>query len=252
MNEEVLMDFSESVLAGVHAAITGALPCDASPVKNTLVLLLSGQNLPIRALVASSLHFDPSAIKAGAALDLIHAGLQRLHARIARTEGVTAFLGTGATILVGDYLTTGAFRLLVGCADMRLLALAADAVNQASELEAARLGMEPSEPASPQDLRRLAAPLSIAAGAMGATLAGYPKSLAANARLFGDGLATSHVLLREAEDLAPGPARALLHGAARDLCHHAAQAAEIIAAATGNRRPGELAEWIATGMAAVR
>ena len=45
-----------------------------------LRLLLSDQHTPIRALVTSSLHAGQPGIDAGTALDLIHIGLQQLHA----------------------------------------------------------------------------------------------------------------------------------------------------------------------------
>lgn len=202
MQVAISMNFPESVIAGVHA-IASALHCDALPVRDALLLLLSGRNLPIRALVASSLHFDRAAIEAGTALDLIHAGLQRLHARLDATEGAPALLGTAATVLVGDYLTTGAFRLLlVRCANMRVLVMVSDAVNRASELETTRLDQDRSDHASPQTRRNLAAPLSEAAGAAGAILAGYPESLAATAKHFGNCLVSSYVLLREVENIA--------------------------------------------------
>lgn len=244
MQVAISMNFPESVIAGVHATIASALHCDALPVRDALLLLLSGRNLPIRALVASSLHFDRAAIEAGTALDLIHAGLQRLHARLDATEGAPALLGTAATVLVGDYLTTGAFRLLVRCADMRVLVMVSDAVNRASELETTRLDQDRSDHASPQTRRNLAAPLSEAAGAAGAILAGYPESLAATAKHFGNCLVSSYVLLREVENMAPSQASARLHATARDICQDAKGAAKAIASAKKNSRPLELAKLI--------
>lgn len=244
MQVAISTNFPESVVAGVHATIASALHRDVLPVRDALLLLLSGRNLPIRALVASSLHFDRAAIEAGTALDLIHAGLQRLHARLDATEGAPALLGTAATVLVGDYLTTGAFRLLVRCADMRVLVMVSDAVNRASELETTRLDQDRSDHASPQIRRNLAAPLSEAAGAAGAILAGYPESLAATAKHFGNCLVSSYVLLREVENMAPSQASARLHATARDICQDATSAAEAIASAKKNSRPLELAELI--------
>lgn len=254
MNDEHPMNFPETVTAGVHAAVASTLTCEVLPVRHALLLLLSGQYAPIRALVTCSLYPAQSGIDAGTALDLIHIGLQQLHSRVDATTGASALLGTGATVLAGDYLTTGAFRLLVRCADMRVLALVSDAVNRASELEAARLGPGQRTPYDPsrclQTLRLLATPLGEAAGATGATLAGYPEHLVGTARRYGEYLVSSHVLRQEADDMMPSQRRAALHDAALDLCRQAMQEARAIATATGNGRPLELAELIAARIGA--
>ena len=250
MNDDHPMNFSETVIAGVHTAVASALPCEALPVRNALFLLLSGQNIPIRALVTCSLYPEQSGIDAGTALDLIHIGLQQLHSRVDATTGASALLGTGATVLAGDYLTTGAFRLLVRCTDRQVLALVSDAVNRASELEAASLGLDQRSPYDPLRLRLLAAPLGEAAGTTGATLAGYPELLVGTARRYAEYLVSSYVLRQEADDMAPSQARTALHGAALDLCLLATEEAWAIMTATGNGRPLELAELIAARIGA--
>ena len=243
------MNFSLSVSTEVDAAIASVLSCEAWPVKRSLLLLMSGQDAPIRALVACSLRFNPSAIKAGAALDIIYTGLQRLHARMESGREEASMLGTGAVVLVGDYLTSGAFRLLVDCADMRLLSVAASAVNQVSELEVAHLGMGQAD-VSPQCMQKLLAPLAIAAGDIGSILAGYPPDITRIARVFAEHLVASHILFLDAECAVSGQVRTSLYVAASNLCRHAIYAAEAIAAATENHRPRELAEGIAARIAA--
>lgn len=254
MNDDHPMNFSETVIAGVHAAVASTLTCEALPVRGALRLLLSDQNTPIRALVTCSLYPAQPGIDAGTALDLIHIGLQQLHAHVDATSGASALLGNAAAVLAGDYLTTGAFRLLVRCADMRVLALVSDAVNLASELEATQLGRDRGTPYDPsrclQSRQRLAAPLGEAAGATGATLAGYPEPLAGAARRYGEYLVSSHVLQQEADAMPPSNARTALQDAALDLCRQAKQEARAIAAATGNGRPLELAELIAANLGA--
>ncbi len=254
MNDKHPINFPETVITGVHAAVASTLTCEALPVRSALRLLLSGQHTPIRALVTCSLYSGQSGIDAGTALDLIHIGLQQLHARIDAATGASALLGNAATVLAGDYLTTGAFRLLVRCADLQVLALISDAVNRASELEAARLGQDQGTPYDPSRLlqtrQRLAAPLGEAAGATGATLAGYPEPLAGTARRYGEYLVSSHVLRQEADDMMPSEWRTALHDAALDLCLQATQEAQAIATATGNGRPPELAELIAARIGA--
>lgn len=255
MTDDHPINFPETVIAGVHAAVASTLTCEALPVRHALRLLLSGQNTPIRALVTCSLYPAQPGIDAGTALDLIHISLQQLHAHVDATSGASALLGNAATVLAGDYLTTGAFRLLVRCADMRVLTLVSDAVNRASELEVARLGPDQRTPYDPsrclQTLRLLAAPLGEAAGATGATLAGYPEPLDGAARRYGEYLVSSHVLQQEADAMNISEARtALLQGAALDLCRQATQEARAIATATDNERPLELAELIAASLGA--
>jgi hypothetical protein len=247
-------NFPETVIASVHAAVASTLTCEALPVRGALRLLLSGQHTPIRALVTCSLYPAQPGIDAGTALDLIHISLQQLHAHIDATSGASALLGNAAAVLAGDYLTTGAFPLLVRCADMRVLTLVSDAVNRASELEATQLGLDPDARDDPSRLlqtrQQLAAPLGEAAGATGATLAGYPEPLAGAARRYGQYLVSSHVLQLEADAMPPSRARTALQDAALDLCRQATREARAIAAATDNERPLELAERIAASLGA--
>ena len=254
MNEAHPMNFTETVVVGVRAAVAGSLTCEAAPVQLALRLLLSDQQMPIRALVTCSLHPEQAGIDAGTALDLIHLSLQQLHARMNAESGTSALLGNAAAVLAGDYLTTGAFRLLVRCADLHVLALVSRAVTQAAELETANLSPEPG---SSDNLalwvrvrQRLALPLGEAAGAAGATLAGYPNPLAATARRYGETLVASHVLLQEADAMASFETRITLQYAALDLCRQATQEAQAIATATGNGRPLELAQLIAASIGA--
>ena len=252
MTEPLPVSFTETVIASVRAAVASTLTCDAAPVQLALRLLLSGQQMPIRALVTCSFHSGPEGIDAGAALDLIHLSLQRLHASVDAPSGASALLGNAAVVLVGDYLTTGAFRLLVRCADIRVLTLVSDAVNRASELESIQLGPNLDGQHDPSRLlqirQQLAAPLGEAAGAAGATFAGYPEPLAGTARRYGEYLVSSYVLQQEADDMIPSPGRTALQSAALDLCRQTPREARAIATATGNARPFELAELIAASI----
>ena len=241
--------FTETVMTGVRAAVAGTLTCEAAPVQLAVRLLLSDQQIPIRALVTCSIHSGQQGINAGTALDLIYISLQQLHAHVDAVRGSSALLGNAATVLAGDYLTTGAFRLLVRCDDLQVLALVADAVNRAAELEATNLkhvqitGDDPAQWLRAR--QRLAVPLGEAAGATGATLAGYSDSLAKVARRYGETLVASCVLLQEADVMDDFVARTTVQRSALDLCRQAMQGARTIATATGNGRPLELAELIA-------
>lgn len=134
------------------------------------------------------------------------------------------------------------------------MALVSEAVNRASELEVTQLSPEPGARHDPSRLlqirQRLAAPLGEAAGAAGATLAGYPEPLAGTARRYGQCLVSSHVLQQEADAMDISEARTALHHAALDLCRQATREARAIATATGNGRPLELAELIAANLGA--
>lgn len=248
------MNFTETVMTGVRAAVAGALTCEAAPVQLALRLLLSGRQMPIRALVTCAFHSGQPGINAGTALDLIYLSLQQLHAHVDATSGASALLGNAATVLAGDYLTTGAFRLLVRCADLQVLALVSDAVNRAAELEAANLNharFTGDDPARWLGTRqRLAAPLGEAAGATGSALADYPAPLADVARRYGETLVASYVLLQEADAMDRFEARTALRRSALDLCRQATQEAHTIAMAAGNGRPLELAELIAASIKA--
>lgn len=249
------MNFSETVIAGVYTAAVSTLTCEAAPVQLALRLLLSGQQMPIRALVTSSLHSGQAGINTGAALELIHISLQQLHAHVDVAGGVSALLGNAATVLSGDYLTTGAFRLLVRCADLQVLAQVSHAVNRAAELEVANLGWAQGTGHHPvrwlQTRQRLAAPLGEAAGAAGALLAGLPGPIIEVARQYGETFVASQVLLQEADAMDESGTRTALQGAALDLCRQATQHARAIASATGNKRPIELTELGAARIDAV-
>ncbi|HMM45725.1 MAG TPA: hypothetical protein PKE41_08820 [Candidatus Macondimonas sp.] len=238
--------FAETVIAGVQAAVASTLTCEAAPVQLALRLLLSGQQMPIRALVSCSLHSGQAGIDAGTALDLIHISLQRLHAHVDATGGASALLGNAATVLAGDYLSTGAFRLLVRGANLQVLALVSDAVSRVAELEATHLSRVRGSGDDPalwlRTRQRLAVPLGEAAGAAGAILAGYPDPLADVARRYGKALVASQVLLQEADAMDSFETLTALQGAALDLCRQATHHARAIAMATGNARPLELVE----------
>lgn len=253
MTDKHPMNFHEAVITGISATVARVLTCEAAPVQLALRLLLSGQRIPIRALVTSSFHPGQGSIDVGTALDLIHLGLQQLHAHVDAASSPSVQMGNAAAVLAGDYLTTGAFRLLVRSADLQVLALVSSEVNRAAELEAANLSSERNGVNDPKQWartrQRLAATLGGAAGATGATLAGYPKPLIDVARSYGETLVASHVLWQEAHVMECLDARIALKCAARDLCLQATQEARTIATARGNGRPLELAALITTCIA---
>lgn len=242
-------------MAGVRGAVEDALTCNAAPVRLALRLLLSEQQIPIRALVTCSFHSGQQGINAGTALDLIYIGLQQLHSHVDTMTGAPELLGNAAAVLAGDYLTTGAFRLLVRCADHQVLALVSDAVSRTTELEAANLNHSQTVEDDPaewlQSCQRLASPLGGAAGAAGAALAGYPSTLASVAQRYGETLVAGYMLSQEANAMAGFKARTPLQRSALDLCRQAVQDAIALAIDTGNGRPLELAKLIAARIEAM-
>lgn len=212
------MSFPDSIHPRLRAAVLASLPCQAMPVQLALGALLSAQHEPLHALIACSFDEGEACLHVGAALDLVHIGLQRLHARVDDPEAGSALLGTAGNVLAGDYLTSGSFKLLLHCSDMRVLQQVADAITRTCELEAAALGQAERGSA-------LAMPLGAAAGWAGAVLAGHAEAQQELARQFGAALAASQA----------GP-DAAVHAEA------ALAAARALQQATGNARPLLLAE----------
>ncbi|QPF75939.1 hypothetical protein G8A07_25480 [Roseateles sp. DAIF2] len=161
------MSFPDSIHARLRAAVLASLPCQAAPVQLALGALLSAQHEPVHTLIACSFDESEACLHVGAALDLVHVGLQRLHARVddPEAEGGAALLGTAGNVLAGDYLTSGSFKLLVHCREMPVLQQVADAITRTCELECAALGRPGPSP------QERAIPLGAAAARAGAMLA---------------------------------------------------------------------------------
>lgn len=163
-----ITQFQDSLQDRLRAAVQASLPCQAAPVQLALGALLSAQQAPVHTLIACSLEDGDACLHVGAALDLVHIGLQRLHARVdaePESAGAAALLGTAGNVLAGDYLTSGSFKLLVHCGDLQVLEQVADAITRCCELECAALGQ-----AGPSAMER-ALPLGAAAARAGAMLA---------------------------------------------------------------------------------
>lgn len=221
-----ITQFQDSIQDRLRVAVQASLPCQAAPVQLALGALLSAQQVPVHTLIACSLDEGEACLHVGAALDLVHIGLQRLHARVdAEPEqaGAAALLGTAGNVLAGDYLTSGSFKLLVHCGDLQVLEQVADAITRCCELECADMGREGTGAAA------RALPMGAAAAGAGAVLAGLGKAEQALARHYGAALAAA-LQAGMTED----SEAAALHRAA------ALEAAQALEAATGNTRPLEL------------
>lgn len=218
--------FQDSIQDRLRHAVQASLPCQAAPVQLALGALLSAQQEPVHALIACSLDEGDPTLHVGAALDLVHIGLQRLHARVdapPETAGAAALLGTAGNVLAGDYLTSGAFKLLVHCNDLAVLQHVADAITHCCELECADMGRAEARASA------RALPMGGAAARAGAMLAGLDEAAQILAQRYGEAMAAA-LLGSEAE----AADRASLHAAAL-------QAAQALQDATGKTRPLELA-----------
>lgn len=214
--------FADAVRHNLRAAVKASLPCQAAPVRLALDMLISEKSEPTYTLIACSLDDSDASLHIGAALDLLHIGLQRLHAQLASPEP-EAFLGQGAAVLAGDYLTSGAFKLLIRCQRMDVLREVAGAIALTCERECFALSAH--VPAISRS-----GPLGTAAARAAATLAGYSSADVGLASQFGAEFAASRSMF----------AAVAAHGvAARAL-------ALALKQSTGNARPHQLASSDAT------
>lgn len=100
-------------------------------------------------------------------------------------------------VLVGDYLCTGAFRLLVQCSDIRVMGVISDAVQRPCEAELRVVPMFEAEHRPPEghsEILQRVAPLAEAAGLSGAILAGHSHEIGMLAARFGRNVASAHAL----------------------------------------------------------
>lgn len=198
----------------------------------------------LRALLAASLCESDAALDVGISLDLIHVALQRLHQRLEDENGIPALLGKGASVLGGDYLTSGAFMIMIRCRDMAVLATVAEVITRTCELDAGALAAHPR-----RSVHRQRAGLDLAlagvASQAGAMLAGLSPAAQALARRLGLRLMAAHALssLQEREPASVGQTdrvKRALQGALRT--------ARTLEATTGLLRPLALVAYVEAAM----
>ena len=115
-----------------------------------------------------------------------------------------AAFGNAASVLVGDFLYSRAFQLMVGVDRMRVLAIMADATNVIAEGEVMQL-MHAGDAALTEDayfevIRRKTAKLFEAAGRLGAVLGGASASLEESLAAYGMHLGTAFQLVDDVLD----------------------------------------------------
>lgn len=233
------MNFVEQVAPRIREAILNCLSSRAAPVMAALELALSDH--AILGLTVCSLADGQDAVEVGAAMQLIHVGMQRLHVDIDQAERSSPHLGTAANVLAGDYLSSGAFKLLANCRSLEALRLIGRAMATTCELETAHV-------ASRRTIRNefvLSAPLGEAAGAIGSLLGGGLRAHMFTASSFGRSLSCANAYRRHAQ-LQQGREATILLAKARQACFSAMQDAQTILSINGNPRPFALAEMLAT------
>jgi octaprenyl-diphosphate synthase len=115
-----------------------------------------------------------------------------------------AAFGNAASVLVGDFLYSRAFQLMVGVDRMRVLAIMADATNVIAEGEVMQL-MHAGDAALTEDayfevIRRKTAKLFEAAGRLGAVLGGASASLEESLAAYGMHLGTAFQIMDDVLD----------------------------------------------------
>lgn len=231
------MNSVASVPSRVSDALLSVLDSRAAPIEQARLLLKQGEATFVLSGIVCSFSDAQAGVELGAALELIHVGLHRLHVRIDDDRHLPMPLRPAGRVLVGDYLTSGAFRLLSRCPDPQALAAIGTAMVRTCEHEVMALGEEPGTEA----VTRSYAPLGEAAGIAGARLAGCAPEMLEDARRFGGALFVAHALQRHGLRETDVDRAAVLLAASRRASQTALASAQALHAATGLAAPLALA-----------
>lgn len=175
----------QEVSARIDVAIRQSLPNRALPIDLALAMAREGI-VPMRAAVALSLTAATGAVELAAALELMYLAVHRLHHQLDHERRDGLGMGVAADVLVGDYLSTGAFRLLVQCANMAVMGVISHAVQRSCEAELVALLAAPAFGQNAMaELVRCTEPLGEAAGRAGAILDCCDDDMVALAGRFG-------------------------------------------------------------------
>ncbi|CAN5370653.1 hypothetical protein BH10PSE18_BH10PSE18_09160 [soil metagenome] len=235
-----------SVQSRVSDALLSVLDSDAAPIDQARLLLKQGEASFVLSSIVCSFSASQDCVELGAALELIHFGLHRLHVRIDDDQHLSMPFRPAGRVLVGYYLTSGAFRLLSRCRDAQALKAIGIAMVQTCEHEVTALG----EDQTAEAVARSYAPLGEAAGLAGAQLAGCAPDALAEASRFGGALFAAHALLRHGLRDADAARSAALMTASRRASQAALESAQALHAMTGLGAPLALATEHHTRIAA--
>jgi octaprenyl-diphosphate synthase len=232
------------VNANVRLAVSRALPSRSPLIGTALALLLTDEASPIHAKIVCSIDDGAHALNVGAALNLIQIGLQRLHVRVDRVAADTLPLDQAASVLVGDYLTSGAFKLIATCPDFRVLRAISVAMTATCELETAAIRREARADVNVD----LHLPLGKAAGKAAGLLASHDGTTLAACTAFGAALAAADALVRRTAATRSRDALCELRGAAQAALKQAGRHAQALREATGNARAPALVDEVAQSL----
>ena len=120
-----------------------------------------------------------------------------------------AAFGNAAAVLVGDFLYSRAFQMMVGVDDMRVMRVLADATNTIAEGEVLQLmnchDPEVDEARYLEVIRRKTAKLFEASGRLGAVLGGAPAAIEEGLAAYGMHLGTAFQLIDDVLDYSGDP-----------------------------------------------
>jgi octaprenyl-diphosphate synthase len=119
-------------------------------------------------------------------------------------QTANALFGNAASVLVGDFLYSRAFQMMVGVGNMRVMQILADATNVIAEGEVLQLlnmhDPDVSEERYLQVIRSKTAKLFEAAAQLGALIAGVPENMIEAAAEYGQSLGTAFQLIDDVLD----------------------------------------------------
>jgi len=131
--------------------------------------------------------------------DVVDASAMRRGRRTANAE-----FGNAASVLVGDFLYSRAFQMMLGAESMRVMQVLADATNKIAEGEVLQLmnchDPDVDEGGYLEVIRRKTAKLFEAAARLGAVLAGAPPAVEAGLAAYGMHLGTAFQLIDDVLD----------------------------------------------------
>jgi hypothetical protein len=232
----------------IDDTIRQSLPSTAGPI-NLAVKLVKCGVLPVRAAVVLSFSKGAAAVQLAAALELMNLSVHHLHHKLDHQQRGGLGVGIAADVLVGDYMSTGAFRLLVQCGDMAVMGVIAHAVQHACEAEMVSYCATPAsqqQGASAEAIAACARPLGAAAGLAGAILAQHGDEVGPFAANFGRHVCEAQALAAMASDPGTESSCALIEAAMAALLL-ADRAAEELFTLTGNDGPRQLCLACHTG-----
>lgn len=158
-------------------------------------------------------------------------------------DTANAQFGNAAAVLVGDFLYSRAFQMMVGCGSMRVMQVLAEATNTIAEGEVLQLmnchDPRVGEAAYLEVIRRKTAKLFEAAARLGAVLAGAPAALEAGLAEYGMRVGTAFQLIDDVLDYS-GDAASIGKSLGDDLAEGKPTLPLIRAMACGDAEPARV------------